>query len=984
MQSNKRTSHVTSTLRFRAARVAALVLGVVVTLTTVGAPQQPRHPFIVGPRVASGARITPTAAPGSVFEELDPEIAEDRTIRANNGVATATSPDGRTMLVLTSGYNRWDLPAGSTPSSITDEYIFVYDNSAGLPVKQQVIRIPNTFMGMVWDPSGERFYVAGGVNDNVHIYARNGLSWTESGTPIPLGHSSGLGLDTAAMAAGLAVNPDGTRLLVANMENDSVSLIDLQQRMVVAERDLRPGKNNAARSGVAGGEFPLWVVFQGDSKAYVSSLRDREIVVMDVRNDQLRIARRIGVSGSPNRMLLDRAQGRLFVALDNSDSVAIIDTRSDRVEREIDVNAQFKRSKGKLRFTGSHPNSLALAPDESLLFVTMGGTNSVAVVPLGEGEDEEDEEENETESKGKGKSRDRIGLIPTGWYPNSVSVSADGRHLYIVNSLAPAGATNLTDRNQYVLQKRHAGFLTVPLPSPRVMADLTRQVLFNNGAEAKDIHGKDATMAFLSKKIKHVIYIIKENRTYDQVLGDLDRGNGDPSLTMFPEPITPNHHALARQFVTLDNTYCSGAVSGDGWVWGTAGRTSDFSEKTIAVNYAGRGTSYDYEGMNRNINVAQPTVDERRAVNPLVPNDRDLLPGTADAAGLDGPRGDVGKGYIWDTALDAGLSVRNYGFYGDWTLNYLAEGQGRPPLLRDPRSSGVQVFYPAARGLHPASKNPLQGVSDAYYREYDMRLPDFWRFKEWEHEFDQFVQNQALPNLMLIELPRDHTGDFGEALDGTDTPDEQVADNDYALGLIVEKVAQSPYKDDTLIFVIEDDAQAGPDHVDTQRTVSYVIGPYVKQGAVVSQHYANPNILRTIADILKMEPMGLQVALADPMSEVFDRSQRDWSYRAIVPEILRQTQLPLPSPNTANSLPPTDWTRRFSVSRGDAKYWTKAMEGQDFKREDHLDTERFNRALWSGLMGDDVPYPTERHGRDLSRNRSALLKRARAAQDRSR
>src|SRR5215510_13963223 len=476
MQSTKRISRVTSTLRFRAARAAALVLGVVATLTTVGAPQQPRHPFIVGPKVASGARITPTAAPGSVFEELDPEIAEDRTIRANNGVTTATSPDGRTLLVLTSGYNLWDLPAGSTPSFITDEYIFVYDISAGPPVKQQVIRIPNTFMGMVWDPSGERFYVAGGVNDNVHVYARNGLSWNESGTPIPLGHSIGLGLDTAPMAAGLAVNLTGTRLLVANMENDSVSLVDLQQRVVVAERDLRPGKNDAASSGVAGGEFPLWVVFQGDSKAYVSSLRDREIVVIDVANDQLRIAQRIGVSGSPNRMLLDREQERLFVALDNSDSVAIIDTRTDRVEREIDVNAQFKTSKGKTRFTGSHPNSLALAPDESLLFVTMGGVNSVAVVPLGEGE--EDAEEDEMESKGKGRAR--IGLIPTGWYPNSVSVSADGRHLYIVNSLAPAGATNLTDRNQYVLQKRHAGLLTVPIPSPGVMADLTRQVLFNN------------------------------------------------------------------------------------------------------------------------------------------------------------------------------------------------------------------------------------------------------------------------------------------------------------------------------------------------------------------------------------------------------------------------------------------------------------------------------------------------------------------------
>src|SRR5262245_27696060 len=679
MQSTKRTSRVTSTLGFR----AVLMLGVVATLTTIGAPQKPRHPSIVGPKVASGARITPTAAPGSVFEELDPEIAEDRTIRANNGVTTATSPDGRTLLVLTSGYNLWELPAGSTPSFVADEYIFVYDISAGPPVKKQVIRIPNTFMGMVWDPSGERFYVAGGVNDNVHVYAKNGLSWSESGTPIPLGHSIGLGLDTAPMAAGIAVNPTGTRLLVANMENDSVSLVDLQQRVVVADRDLRPGKNDADSSGVAGGEFPLWVVFQGDSKAYVSSLRDREIVVLDVANDQLRISRRIGVSGSPNRMLLDRAQGRLFVALDNSDSVAIIDTRSDRVECEIDVNAQFKTPKGKIRFTGSHPNSLALAPDESLLFVTMGGTNSVAVVPLGEGE--EDAEEDEMESKGKG--RVRIGLIPTGWYPNSVSVSADGRHLYIVNSLAPAGATNLTDRNQYVLQKRHAGLLTVPIPSPGVMADLTRQALFNNGAETKHLRGNDATMAFLSRKIKHVIYIIKENRTYDQVLGDLDRGNGDPSLTMFPEPITPNHHALARQFVTLDNTYCSGAVSGDGWVWGTAGRTSDFSEKTIAVNYAGRGTSYDYEGMNRNINVAQPTVDERRAVNPRVPNDRDLLPGTADVAALDGPGGDAGKGYIWDAALSAGLSVRNYGFFGDWTLNYLPVGQGRPPLLRDPRSA---------------------------------------------------------------------------------------------------------------------------------------------------------------------------------------------------------------------------------------------------------------------------------------------------------
>ena len=636
-------------------------------------------------------------------------------------MTTATSPDGRTLLVLTSGYNYWDLPPGSSPSFSFDEFIFVYDISAGRPVKQQVIRIPNTFFGLVWDPSGERFYAAGGRDDNVHVFARSGNTWQESGAPIPLGHTAGLGLDTPPMAAGVAVNPAGTRLLVANLENDSISLVNLEQRVVLTERDLRPGKNNMARSGVPGGEFPLWIAIKGDSKAYVSSMRDREIVVLDLAADQLRITKRIKVSGNPNRMLLDRAQERLIAALDNSDSVAVVDTRFDRVEREIDLNDRFNASKGKTRFTGSHPNSLALSPDEDLLFVTMGGTNSVAVVPLGDKDkdDEDDEDKGEGERYGRdaerrsGRSRSlRIGLIPTGWYPSSVSVSADGSYLYVVNAISPAGPTNTTDRNQYVLQKREAGLLTVPMPSPKVLADLTGQVLFNNGVKEDQLVDRNGTMAFLGTKIKHVIYIIKENRTYDQVLGDLDRGNGDPSLTMFPEPISPNHHALARQFVTLDNTYCSGAVSGDGWVWGTAGRTSDFTEKTIAVNYAGRGASYDYEGMNRNINVAQPTLAERRATNPAVPNDPDVLPGTADVAALDGPGGEKGKGYIWDSARRAGLRVRNYGFYGDWTLNYLAPDQGRPPLLRDPRSTGDQVFYPAATGLRPASGDPLRGVSD--------------------------------------------------------------------------------------------------------------------------------------------------------------------------------------------------------------------------------------------------------------------------------
>ena len=238
--------------------------------------------------------------------------------------------------------------------------------------------------------------------------------------------------------------------------------------------------------------------------------------------------------------------------------------------------------------------------------------------------------------------------------------------------------------------------------------------------------------------------------------------------------------------------------------------------------------------------------------------------------------------------------MRNYGFYGDWTLNYLAEGQGRPPLLRDPRSAGVQVFYPAATGLQPATANPLEGVSDPYYREYDMKLPDFWRFKEWEYEFDRFVEQGSLPSLMLIELPRDHFGEFGGSLDGTDTPDEQMADNDYAFGLIVEKVARSPFADNTLIFVIEDDAQDGPDHVDTQRTDRLrdrsvrQAGRRRLEALRESQHAAHH----------RGHPEDRTDGSAGGAGRSHDRrvrqSQRNWTYTAIVPDILRQTGLPLP------------------------------------------------------------------------------------------
>jgi hypothetical protein len=230
-----------------------------------------------------------------------------------------------------------------------------------------------------------------------------------------------------------------------------------------------------------------------------------------------------------------------------------------------------------------------------------------------------------------------------------------------------------------------------------------------------------------------------------------------------------------------------------------------------------------------------------------------------------------------------------------------------------------------------------------------------------------------LPNLMFVRFPHDHFGNFATAIDGVNTPDTQMADNDYAVGLLVEKVAKSPFKDNTLIFIIEDDAQNGGDHVDAHRSIAYVVGPYVKQGAVVSTPYNTVSMLRTIEDVLGLEPMGLTDGLASPMADVFEDTLRPWTYTTIVPQVLRATQLPLPPITSSNSLPLTEYAKAFAKPRRDAVYWEQVMAGQNFKKEDDLDEERFNRALWHGLIGEDRPYPDIRHGSDLSQDRQRLL-----------
>src|SRR5215831_7670922 len=586
-----------------------------------------------GESLPTGMSITPTAAKGSTLQPLNPDLPDRPDFTADHPITTAVSPDGGTLLILTSGFNRNVDAKGKAIVGQSSEYVFVYDIHQPAPVKRQVIKLLNSYVGLAWAPDGKHFYVSGGVSDNVAVFEHKDGRWAESAS-IALEHKAGLGVPQMhvsestpihAVAAGVAVNASGTRLLVANNENDSVTLIDTADNRKIAELDLRPGVNDPAKKGVPGGEYPYWTLFKGDDKAYVSSLRDREIVVLDLHGAPA-IAGRIKVHGQPGKMILNKSQSLLFAVADNCDCVVIVDTKTDRVLANIKTTAPAAVFPNRDGFKGSNPTGLALSPDEKTLYATNGGTNSVAVIRL-----EQDLDDSRV-----------VGLIPTAWYPNAVSASRDGSTLYVVNGRSNAGPNPKGCRNnfaitgdrpcvtaqQYIFQLEKGGLAAIPRPSPVELQALTAQVARNNhflpGVAAQK-QNADRMFSFLRGKIKHVIYIVKENRTYDQVLGDLEKGNGDPALNLFPEALAPNHHELARRFVTLDNFFDSGEVSGDGWNWSTAARATDFVERTIPMNYAKRGPGYDVEGVNRGINVGATKAEDR--IHGKLGDPDDQLPG---------------------------------------------------------------------------------------------------------------------------------------------------------------------------------------------------------------------------------------------------------------------------------------------------------------------------------------------------------------------
>jgi DNA-binding beta-propeller fold protein YncE len=481
----------------------------------------------------TGQAITPMAAAGAIFQPLNPDLAGDPGFTAGQASAVALSPDGRTLLILTSGFNRAFGPDGKLIPERSKDYVFVYDVSGAAPVKRQVLTAPDTFLGLAWAPSGDRFYVSGGVDDDVLEFVGKPGAMAAARV-FALGHKAGLGIGVKPEAAGLAVSPDGTRLLVANLQNDSVSLIDLAVGSVV-ELDLRPGRVDPAMTGRPGGSFPRAVAWSSDARAYVASQRDREIIALDVSGETVRIASRIRTRGQPVALLAG-PPGRLYAALDNSDAIAVIDTVESRIIETIATSAPPGMLRGALGGAGA--NALALSPDHGSLLVSDGGENAVAVVRLddlarggvspawrpkandgdwdGDGDDDDD-----SARPGPGVSA-VVGLVPTGWYPTAVAVRPDGRQIYVVNGKSNTGPVpgacrnNLgTDRasqnacqadNTYVWQREKAGFLTLPAPTPVELGHLTRQVAINDhfpGAQPPRAHM--ATLDFLRAHIRHVI-----------------------------------------------------------------------------------------------------------------------------------------------------------------------------------------------------------------------------------------------------------------------------------------------------------------------------------------------------------------------------------------------------------------------------------------------------------------------------------------------
>lgn len=708
------------------------------------------------------------------------------------------------------------LPIGDLPLNMTfspdGKYLIVANGGFAKPTLRvvdlarellsNVVTLDDHWYGLAWNPNGKSLYAAGAAATNVVELAWTPGQLRERGQ-FPMGRSAdppGVGTNRPQAApqsfvGGIDVSRDGRWLYAVHVLGQIVSQVDLKTGLVRATASL-PAE-------------PFTTLVSKDGRTlYVSLWGGARVLRLDPAT--LAIQGDIVVGEHPNAMVQSTDGAWLYVACANTNAVWVIDTKTQTAVAQI-ATSMFPEAP-----PGSTPNSVALSPDGKTLLVANADNNTVAVVDV------------------SSPDQARVaGFIPTGWYPTGAAFSPDGRKIYIlsgkglISTANPRGSQAIGEgRNdmQYTGAILQGSLSILDTPNADTLAAYTKSAYaITPYSDAVRLAPASApAVSSIPRKvgdaspIRHVFYVIRENRTYDQVLGDLDRGNGDPHLTIFGEAVTPNAHALAREFVTFDNFYVDAEVSYDGHAFSTGAYATDVVEKFWPVNYAGRGAAYLSEGGGamRNAwgNVTAP------------PN-----------------------GYIWDAVVKAGKTVRSYGEF--------VERGFTPDQDRDSGVGQVEATVPGLAGrVHPQ------------YPPFDLKIRDNTRIDIWLEEFHRFEQNGQLPALSIVRLGNDHTSGTSA---GYPTPRAMVAENDQALGRLVEAVSTSVYWKDSAIFVLEDDAQNGPDHVDAHRSPAFAISPFIRRGAVDSTLYTTSAMLRTIELILGLPPMSQYDAAATPMYAAF-------------------------------------------------------------------------------------------------------------------
>ena len=799
--------------------------------------------------------------------------------------AVALSPDGKTVAVLETG---------------TEAAILLLDFESGKTVQEfGGAGGSASYAGIAYSRDGKKLYASQGDGHVVIASVGEGGTLTlDAKVETPKKDK-----DDNAYPGGLALSEDGKTLYVALSKHNTLGVFDLTSRSFTAEIPVGNAPHAVVlRGGIAyvsnqGGRTATGADFTVDSSG-TKIVADRTsgfavsgtVSVVDLAAK--RVSANIAVGQQPTALLLEG--NRLFVANTNSDTVSLIDTRSSTVVKTYAI----KPFAGAL--LGSSPNALALMGNR--LLVSLGRNNAVAVYTLGQGAAQDARFD---------------GLLPVGFYPGDLLVR--GSSLIVANnkgvgSLAKEGssgpdeATNKTGKQVY----QDRGSLSVlELPDAAQLEASTAAVLRNDnwtalagGTVARP--NLKATPVPLPARVgepsvfKHVFYIIKENRTYDQMYGDLKAGNGDSRLQQFGPETTPNQRALMSRYALLDNIYDSGTLSADGHNWATQAFVVDYIEKSF-YDFT---RSYPYNG--------------------------------GDALAY------AQSGFLWDNAKRHGKSVKVYGEYaleptyktekGTWSdfyNDYLIEtGQksGTKHALWDPTRSDVPS---------------LQAVLDKGYPGYDNSIPDVYKAALFAKSFQADVQAGKVPDLTLIQLPNDHTEGTNP---GSATPRAMIADNDLAVGRVVEAISKSSIWKQSVIFIIEDDTQNGVDHVDGHRTPALVISPYTQRGVTVSDYYTQIDFVRAMEQILGLPPMN-QMDMAvpgDSLKNVF-------------------TNTPNFAPFTAleNKVPLTELNPKKAALEGLPLEWSTAMSGQNFKQADHADEALLNRAIWYSSKGYSAPYPSD-------------------------